>query len=130
MRASRRAVLQATAAGAAAGLLPGPLGHGRVPGLAGKTAVVVGSGFGGAVAAYRLGRAGVRTTVLERGRRWDVDPAGGTFTTTGSPDWRCAWFDTDPPFGLGNGNHHIEKGAGVIAKHRGDGITVVSGAGV
>jgi cholesterol oxidase len=133
MGTSRRNLLRATAAGAGAAVTAGFLdsgqAFGRVPALAGRTAVVVGSGFGGAVAAYRLGRAGVQTTVLERGRRWDVDPAGATFTTTADPDWRCAWFDTEPPFGMGTGKP-IGKGAGVIAKHRGDGITVVSGAGV
>jgi cholesterol oxidase len=34
-------------------------------------AIVIGSGFGGAVAACRLAEAGARTLVLERGRRWD-----------------------------------------------------------
>jgi cholesterol oxidase len=32
-------------------------------------AVVIGSGFGGAVASLRLGEAGIETVVLERGRR-------------------------------------------------------------
>ena len=32
-------------------------------------AIVIGSGFGGAVAGLRLGQAGIDTLVLERGRR-------------------------------------------------------------
>jgi cholesterol oxidase len=33
--------------------------------------VIIGSGFGGAVCAYRLSNAGARVLVLERGRRWN-----------------------------------------------------------
>ncbi|WP_211116545.1 hypothetical protein [Glycomyces buryatensis] len=34
-------------------------------------AIVIGSGYGAAVSALRLGEAGVQTTVLEMGRLWD-----------------------------------------------------------
>ena len=136
MKTTRRGLLKVTAAGAGAAVAAGVLGreralaaYGKVPNLAGKTAVVVGSGFGGAVAAYRLGQAGVRTTVLERGRRWDVDGSGRTFCTIANPDWRCAWFDDRPPLGL-DVTKKIDRRAGLIAKHKGDGITVLSGAAV
>lgn len=36
-------------------------------------AIVIGSGFGGAITARRLAEKGMRVLVLERGRRWDVD---------------------------------------------------------
>jgi cholesterol oxidase len=41
-------------------------------------AIVVGSGYGGSVAALRLGERKVDTLVLERGRRWQVSPQGKT----------------------------------------------------
>lgn len=34
-------------------------------------AIVIGSGFGGAITACRLAEAGYKVLVLERGRRWD-----------------------------------------------------------
>jgi cholesterol oxidase len=57
-------------------------------------ALVIGSGFGGAVAALRLAEAGIDTIVLERGRRWDiVNPAtNSTFSTFVNPDGRSSWF--------------------------------------
>lgn len=133
---SRRAFLRTTVLGAGAAVASGALGrfgalaaYGAVPNLAGKTAVVVGSGFGGAVAALRLGQAGVSTTVLERGRRWDVNAQGTTFCTVNDPDWRAAWFNDRPYIGPDK-NVAIERRAGIIDRPAGDGIDAITGAGV
>ncbi|WP_430782553.1 GMC family oxidoreductase N-terminal domain-containing protein [Actinoplanes sp. G11-F43] len=118
----RRTLLQA---GAAAAVAPAPS---PLP-KQGRTALVIGSGFGGAVTAYRLAKAGLTVTVLERGRRWDVDGSGTTFCTISDPDWRCAWFGDNPPLGL-DVSRTITRGAGLIQKHAGDGIQVMCGSGV
>ena len=55
-------------------------------------AIVIGSGFGGAVAALRLGQAGIDTLVLERGRRWPIRSDGNTFATFKKPDGRANWL--------------------------------------
>lgn len=59
-------------------------------------ALVIGSGFGGSIAALRLAEAGVPSTILERGRRWDIGSDFDTFTTTQNPDRRCVWGHRDP----------------------------------
>jgi cholesterol oxidase len=65
-------------------------------------AIVIGSGFGGAVAALRLGQAGIETVVLERGRRWQITDEGKTFSPIVNPDGRSTWLSPvtilpDPP---------------------------------
>jgi cholesterol oxidase len=55
-------------------------------------AIVIGTGFGGAVAALRLGQAGIRTVVLERGRRWPLSPNFDTFSPSLQPDQRSTWL--------------------------------------
>lgn len=58
-------------------------------------AIVIGSGFGGAVAALRLGQASIPTLVLERGARWDIqDPTtNSTFATFRNMDKRAEWLN-------------------------------------
>jgi len=60
--------------------------------------VVVGSGFGGAVAACRLGKAGRSVLVLERGRRWTPDqyprePHDAWVWEQSRPELHNGWID-------------------------------------
>jgi cholesterol oxidase len=90
-------------------------------------ALVIGSGFGGSVAALRLGEQGVKTVVLERGRWWKITPQQDTFCTYREPDGRAAWFsDTTVLFRP----VPIPKFAGIVERRIEDGITVLAGAGV
>jgi cholesterol oxidase len=90
-------------------------------------AIVIGSGFGGAVASLRLGQARMETIVLERGRQWRITDAGDTFCTYQKPDGRSSWlspttiiFDQVP----------IDIYTGVLDVKKGDGIIAYRGAGV
>jgi cholesterol oxidase len=87
-------------------------------------AIVIGSGFGGAVAALRLGEAGVRTLVLERGRRWPIRATEDTFASTDHPDGRGVWFRTTWA------GHTVERYAGVRDIVEAKGMTITQGAGV
>ncbi len=62
-------------------------------------ALIIGSGFGGAVTALRLGQAGIRTMVIEQGKRWPITP--NTFSPSFPPDGRSTWLRTRTilPFG-------------------------------
>lgn len=58
-------------------------------------AIVIGSGYGAAVAALRLGAAGVRTLVLEMGQLWNTPGSDGKiFNSVTAPDKRSTWFKT------------------------------------
>jgi len=58
--------------------------------------VIVGSGFGGSVAALRLSQAGVPVTLLERGKSWPTGPNADTFPTMAPPDKRMLWYGSTP----------------------------------
>lgn len=95
-----------------------------------RPVVVLGTGFGGSVTALRLAQAGVRVTMLERGRRWAVGQKG-TFPGVGTMDYRAIW--------LGSGSSVVpglrplsdrRKYVGLVEAIQGRGIVVACGAAV
>jgi cholesterol oxidase len=90
--------------------------------------LVVGSGFGGSVAALRLAEKGYRVGVLEAGRRFD-DPAsdapGERHRALPKTSWRAHRYLWAPRFGMtGIQRIHLLRGA------RGSRVLVLAGAGV
>ena len=90
-------------------------------------ALIIGSGFGGAVTALRLGEAGIRTMVLEQGRRWDS--AAAPFSRLLPPDGRSTWLRnrTVLPFGP---SMPIQKYTGVLDRVDYPNIKVYRGTAV
>ncbi|MCI3273645.1 GMC oxidoreductase [Streptomyces cylindrosporus] len=91
-------------------------------------AVVVGTGFGGGVTALRLAQAGVKTLVLERGRRWVTGPNATTFCRFATMDNRSAWL-TDHSI-VGGVDKTWTPYTGVIEAVEGNGMTANVGAAV
>jgi cholesterol oxidase len=100
-------------------------------------AIVVGSGYGAAVAALRLGQAGLRTLVLEMGRLWNTAGSDGkVFCSTSAPDQRSMWFRTrtEAPLAtflwLDVVNKNIGSYPGVLDRVHYDHMSVYVGRGV
>ncbi|WP_329172299.1 FAD-dependent monooxygenase [Streptomyces sp. NBC_01477] len=89
-------------------------------------ALVIGSGYAGAIAALKLAEAGVRTLVLERGRRWPVTPQGDTFATQRNLDGRAAWLSERSPLT----DQKLDVYTGVLESLDGEGLTMIAAAGV
>lgn len=125
-RFGRRSFLRKGALGLAGLHLVG-CGEDTVPPTELTHPLIVGSGFGGSIAALRLAEAGIGATVLERGRRWEIREAGDTFCSMRDPDRRAGWFHRETPIGLAV---PIRRYAGVAERFEGEGIDAIVGAGV
>ncbi|MEV6823377.1 GMC oxidoreductase [Amycolatopsis sp. NPDC051102] len=136
-RLSRRGFLAGVGATAAAIGLGGPAGASPSANRSTSVptrderyrAVVVGSGFGGGVAALRLAQAGVRTLVLERGRWWNSQLDDNTFPQFFHPDRRVSWLEPTPVM-PSSPPAVFKPYTGLVERVRGVGISVLCGAGV
>lgn len=99
-------------------------------------AVVIGTGYGAAATALRLGEAGVSTLMLEMGQLWDTPGDDDRiFCDVVSPDRRSMWLRerTHQPlstFLWADIDREIEKYAGVLDRVDYDEMSVYVGRGV
>ncbi|WP_330261233.1 GMC oxidoreductase [Streptomyces sp. NBC_00539] len=99
-------------------------------------ALVIGTGYGGSVAALRLAQAGVDVHMIEMGMAWDTPgPDGKIFCNTLSPDQRAYWLRTrtKAPLNYFLGfpiDRDIPKYTGILDAEEMGGITVYQGRGV
>lgn len=92
-------------------------------------AVVIGSGFGGSVAALRLGEAGIDTVLLERGQHWAFNGPESfpTLASNNAGDPRTTWLgDVDAT----SGRIPVERYTGMIERVEGDTTLSMCGAGL
>ncbi|WP_113699829.1 GMC oxidoreductase [Nonomuraea lactucae] len=99
-------------------------------------ALVIGTGYGGSVAALRLAQAGVDVHMIEMGMAWDTPgPDGKIFCNTLSPDRRSYWLRTrtKAPLNYFLGfpiDRDIPRYTGILDAEDFGGITVYQGRGV
>ncbi|MFJ7065882.1 GMC oxidoreductase [Streptomyces sp. NPDC101115] len=119
----------ATSAEVRSALAPIPSGA-RVP------ALVIGSGYGGSVAALRLAEAGVDVHLVEMGMAWDTPGSDGKiFANTTRPDYRSFWLRTrtKQPLSQFLGfplDKDVPRHTGILDAEDFAGITVYQGRGV
>ena len=133
---SRRTFVRLSAYGGAAAALGAASGCSAVGAAPEQVEnLIIGSGFGGSITAYRLAQAGHSSVLLERGRRWHVTyPGENVFSNMGiapPADNRSAWLaDHQPLPGIPNNGRPFVHYTGVLEKILGDGIDIVCAAGV
>ncbi|WP_129657616.1 GMC oxidoreductase [Rothia uropygialis] len=119
---TRRTLLKASAVVAAAAPAVAGVAQPAVATGGSNRIAIIGSGYGGAVAARKLALAGKQVDLIEMGTDWDkMRPINGRiFTTMTAPSSRSMWFKarTDMPFsylgGLDLVNRRIDPGAGAL----------------
>ncbi|MEU9378583.1 GMC oxidoreductase [Streptomyces sp. NPDC048255] len=98
--------------------------------------LVIGTGYGGSVAALRLAQAGVDVHMVEMGMAWDTPGTDGKiFAHTTSPDYRSYWLRTRTKAPLSNFlgfpiDKNVPKYTGILDAEEMGGIIVYQGRGV
>jgi len=90
--------------------------------------VIIGSGFGGAVTAFRLAQSGIESVILERGFRWPKDDFRKIFTNETLPDGRGFWHKKDKFKGLNTFPVKVDDFCGVVDVTSYENIDVWRGA--
>ncbi|MEV4685702.1 GMC oxidoreductase [Streptomyces kurssanovii] len=107
-----------------------------IPDGAHVAALVIGTGYGGSVAALRLARAGVDVHMIEMGMSWDTaGPDGRIFANTTRPDHRSFWLRTRTKQPLSGFlgfplDKDVPRYTGILDAEEFGGITVYQGRGV
>jgi cholesterol oxidase len=124
--------------GASSGPGPVPPGDdGSTPPPKGRSAIIIGTGYGAAVTALRLGEAGIPTRMLEMGQLWNQPSGDGSvFCKIVKPDKRAMWLKdrTEAPLvsflWLDVVNKEVERYAGVLDRIDLGEMSVYAGRGV
>lgn len=136
---SRRSLLKTAAAVSAATPALAVATEGTAAAATAKRIAIIGSGYGGAVAARQLTAAGMSVDMIEMGADWDTMGPGSngkTFTTMTAASERSQWFmsRTDMPFAYISGmdlvNQSTKQGAGVLGIEYFNQIKIYVGRGV
>ena len=132
---SRRSFIKNSAYASLAAGLSSTLGcgsgsksNGKLP-FSTRQAVVIGSGFGGSVAALRLGEAGISTALIERGKYWAYtdEDSFPTLASGFAGDKRTTWLSD---FDANTGQIPVERYTGMLERVPGDTTYGVVGAGL
>ncbi|MBW8486840.1 GMC oxidoreductase [Actinomadura parmotrematis] len=91
--------------------------------------VIIGSGFGGGVAALRFAQAGVPSLVLERGLWWRTGPNAKTFPSPANIDKRAFWLGLAPEI-FGVPVPPLDPYTGLLELVRGENMNIMCAAGV
>jgi cholesterol oxidase len=93
-------------------------------------ALVIGSGFGGAITSLRLAQAGIKVTMLERGMHWPNSPHRQIFSDEARPDGRGYWHTTQTTQLLTGQQVNVDYFGGVLDQTKYQNLEVWRGAAV
>ncbi len=95
-------------------------------------AIIIGSGYSGAVAALRLGESGVQTLVIEMGKYWNRKSGDKDFSTMLNPTKSSVWLrkKTFLPFGPPISVNSTQVHTGVLDRVEYDYMKIYVGRGV